>query len=104
MVFPFYIYSSRPSQGPNRSGFLSDDGTGLCAGCLHVNSGCGNTALAPRSPGGYNASGLGLGLQGCANASEQDSWSFDPENSMIYRSAGPRAPLSCLGLASPTGA
>jgi hypothetical protein len=88
--------------GPNRSGFLSEAGTGLCAGCLHVNNGCGNTALAPRSPGGYNASGLGLGLQACANGSAQASFYFDPEHGMIQRSAGPRAPPSCLGLAIPT--
>jgi hypothetical protein len=45
--------------GVNSSGTLSDAGTGLCAGCLHVNTGCGNTALK-------NASGLGYGMQGCS--------------------------------------
>lgn len=88
------------ADGPSGRDFLSDAGTGLCAGCLHVNTGCGNTALTV-----HNASGLGLGMQGCVNSSSQTMFWFDPgaDGAGPIRHGAAISSATCLGLAGGVG-
>ena len=92
---PRQLFSVPDANEGNTRGFLSDGGTGLCAGCLHINTGCGNTALTI-----HNDSGLGLGMSGCLNGSAQGL--FFMANGSIRRGAL-GAPATCLGLAGGVG-
>jgi len=81
-------------EGIADAGDLSDGSSGLCAGCLHVNIGCGNTALK-------SSSGLGYGMSG--GCSETGGFGDFYRNSSLGDRIVSKRSGGCLGLVNGTG-